>query len=196
MEIRDAKPHERAPAAALLARAMRDNPLHRAVFGPRPEARSAQLERFFGILLGSVVDPLWVGIEQGTLVAVCGMAAPGHCQPSLARLARILPRLTLGCGAGATARALVWFVTWNRHDPKEKHWHLGPIGVDAHRQGRGIGSEVLEVWCRFCDGERSAAYLETDKEMNVGLYRRFGFEVVAEARILGVPNWFMWRTAG
>src|SRR3546814_13434265 len=35
--------------------------------------------------------------------------------------------------------------------------------------------------------------LETDKPGNVRLYRRGGFEVVAEQPILGVTNWFMQR---
>jgi hypothetical protein len=39
-----------------------------------------------------------------------------------------------------------------------------------------------------------AAYLETDKARNVGLYQRFGFEVVGEQAVLGMPNWFMRRT--
>src|SRR3546814_15633113 len=35
--------------------------------------------------------------------------------------------------------------------------------------------------------------LETDKPGNVRLYRRGGFEVVAEQPMLGVTNWFMQR---
>jgi hypothetical protein len=37
--------------------------------------------------------------------------------------------------------------------------------------------------------------VETDKQVNVPFYERFGFEVVAQAPVLGVPNWFMARTA-
>jgi hypothetical protein len=38
-------------------------------------------------------------------------------------------------------------------------------------------------------------YLETDKSENVPFYQKFGFTVVAEADVLGVPNWFMSRAA-
>ena len=37
------------------------------------------------------------------------------------------------------------------------------------------------------------SYLETDKYENVRFYRKLGFDVVAEAEVLGVPNWFMSR---
>jgi hypothetical protein len=45
------------------------------------------------------------------------------------------------------------------------------------------------------DASRAAAYLETDKQVNVPFYERFGFRVRAEATILGTPNWFMIRPA-
>ena len=41
--------------------------------------------------------------------------------------------------------------------------------------------------------EGEDAYLETDKEINVGFYERFGFEVVSKEEVLGTPNWFMLR---
>jgi GNAT superfamily N-acetyltransferase len=80
-------------------------------------------------------------------------------------------------------------------DPKEAHWHLGPVGVEPHLQGWGIGSQLLGAWCEVLDAHRVAGYLETDKEVNVGFYRKFGFETIVEAKVLGTPNWLMWRAA-
>jgi ribosomal protein S18 acetylase RimI-like enzyme len=40
-----------------------------------------------------------------------------------------------------------------------------------------------------------ASYLETDKEINVRFYERFGFEVIGEEEVLGVRNWYMYRRA-
>ena len=37
------------------------------------------------------------------------------------------------------------------------------------------------------------SYLETDKYQNVRFYRKFGFEVIAQAEALEVPTWFMSR---
>jgi hypothetical protein len=40
---------------------------------------------------------------------------------------------------------------------------------------------------------RETGYLETDKRDNVGFYERFGFEVIGDERVGGVPNRFMRR---
>lgn len=86
-----------------------------------------------------------------------------------------------------------WLGTWSKHDPKERHWHLGPVAVDAHLQGMGIGSNLMRVFCAKMDAAGETAYLETDKDINVRFYEKFGFEVVGEEDVIGVPNWFMIR---
>ena len=40
---------------------------------------------------------------------------------------------------------------------------------------------------QFCDDERMVAYLETNKESNVGLYRHYGFDLVKEELIPKSP---------
>jgi len=86
-----------------------------------------------------------------------------------------------------------WLGAWSKHDLEERHWHLGPVAVDAHLQGKGIGSKLMQAFCAQMDAVGEVAYLETDKESNVRFYERFGFEVVGEEEVLGVPNWFMIR---
>jgi ribosomal protein S18 acetylase RimI-like enzyme len=65
--------------------------------------------------------------------------------------------------------------------------------VEPDLQGRGIGSLILSEHCRTLDEQRLDGYLETDKRENVLLYERFGYRVIAEASVIGVPNWFMFR---
>jgi ribosomal protein S18 acetylase RimI-like enzyme len=195
IEIRDARSDEIPVAAALLSRAMRDNPLHLSVFGPEAEERQQKLEHFFRIMLAWMPRAPWVGIHQGTIVAVCGMGEPGRCQPTLAQKSNLVIRLAQHLGVARTARALRWFGEWGWRDPQEAHWHLGPIGVDAHLQGRGIGSQLMEEWCRLLDAHRAAGYLETDKRVNARFYKKFGFQTIAEAKVLGTTNWFMLRAA-
>ena len=86
-----------------------------------------------------------------------------------------------------------WLWAWARHDPEHDHWHLGPAAVERSHQGRGIGSRLMEAVCERLDRSGGIGYLETDKPENVRLYRRGGFEVVAEVQVLGVANWFMQR---
>ena len=174
---------------------MRDNPLHVQAFGPDPEVREQTLTRMFqgvlphygpkGVILGA--------FDGGTLVGVCGMVRPGRCQPGPGERLRLLPGLVSGSGVGGTARLLSWTGAWSRLDPPEPHWHLGPVGVERHLQGRGIGSALLRAFLARIAGQRAAAYLETDKRENVRFYERFGFTVATEAPVLGVPNWFMIR---
>lgn len=195
IQIRDARLNEIPVAAAILSRGMRDNPLHVSVFGPEPEDRQRKLENFFRILLGWMPHLPWVGIQHATIVAVCGMGEPGRCQQTFSRNLDIVTRLAHDFGVATTSRALRWFVAWSLRDPKEAHWHLGPVGVDAHLQGRGIGSQLIGEWCKLLDAHRAVGYLETDKAVNVGFYRKFGFETISERKVLGKPNWFMWRAA-
>jgi ribosomal protein S18 acetylase RimI-like enzyme len=86
-----------------------------------------------------------------------------------------------------------WLGSWSKHDPDERHWHLGPVAVDTHLQGRGIGSKLMLAFCARMDAAGEVSYLETDKALNVRFYERFGFEVMGEEEVLGVPNWFMIR---
>lgn len=204
VEVRELAPAETSFAAGVLARGMRDNPLHVQAFGPDPEVREQTLTRMFqgvlphyepkGLILGAFVRGAAAtpGTPE-TLVGVCGMVRPGRCQPGPGERLRLLPGLVSGSGVGGTARLLSWTGAWSRLDPPEPHWHLGPVGVERHLQGRGIGSALLHAFLERIAGDRSAAYLETDKQENVRFYERFGFTVRIEAPVLGVPNWFMIR---
>ena len=195
IEIRDARPHELSAAATVLSRGMRDNPLHLSVFGSDAEERQRKLQHFFRVLLDWMPHAPWVGVQQGTIVAVCGMGEPGRCQPSFGQALNIVAGLARACDLEATLRALRWFAQWSLRDPQEAHWHLGPVGVDAHLQGRGIGSKLLGGWCKLLDAHEAAGYLETDKGVNLGFYEKFGFETISEKKILGTSNWFMLRPA-
>jgi ribosomal protein S18 acetylase RimI-like enzyme len=202
VEVRELAPTETSFAAGVLARGMRDNPLHVQAFGPDPESREQTLTRMFqgvlplyppkGVILGAFTSAT-PGETPETLVGVCGMVRPGRCQPGPGERLRLLPGLVSGSRVGGTARLLSWTGAWSRLDPPEPHWHLGPVGVERHLQGRGIGSALLRAFLARIAGERSAAYLETDKRENVRFYERFGFRVHIEAPVLGVPNWFMIR---
>jgi ribosomal protein S18 acetylase RimI-like enzyme len=122
------------------------------------------------------------------------MMPPDECRPSAGQQLRILPRL-LRNGPRAASRQVRWLGVWAKHDPEERHWHLGPIAVDAGLQRMGVGSLLMEVFCAQMDASGEEAYLETDKPGNVRFYERFGFEVIGERAVLGTPNWFMNRRA-
>ena len=88
-----------------------------------------------------------------------------------------------------------WGSIWAKHHPDKPHCHLEAIGVLPERQGQGVGSLLLKHFCAYVDELKQAAYLEADQPKNVRFYERFGFNVVEEASVLSLPNWFMWRDA-
>lgn len=195
IEIRDLNPGETDAAAAVLGRGMRDNPLHVRAFGADPDQRERTLIRIFqGVLRQYVPKGAVLGaFSPGGLVGVCAMVEPDRCQPSGGERLRLLPEAIAGAGIGGTVRLLKWVGTWARHDPREPHWHLGPVGVERNLQGQGIGTAMLRAFCRRMDALGAMAYLETDKKENVAFYERFGFQTQAQEPVLEVPNWFMAR---
>ena len=178
----------------VLARGMRDNPLHVAAFGENPERRRRRFRRLLAAAF-SIRDfshTLVARREDGAIVGVCGMMLPGNCLPDFRQRLRLLPTL-LSIGPGAVGRTMRWLGVWEKHDPEVRHWHLGPLAVDAHLQGMGVGSCMMQVFCAQMDAACEDAYLETDKPENVRFYERFGFQVVGEQEVLGVTNYFMLR---
>jgi len=195
VEVRDLQADELPAAVRLLARGFRDEPLQIATLGPDPERRHQRLKVLFSTMFRvmGAQTPL-VAFDGGTMVGVTGIAPPGTCQATKTQLLKyawallpIGPRSLL-CSARLNA-------SWAAVDPKEPHSHLGPLAVDADQRGRGIGSQILARYCQQLDDARLTGYLETDAEAKVRLYQRFGFEVVGEKRVVGVPNWFMARRA-
>ncbi|MFL6261755.1 MAG: GNAT family N-acetyltransferase [Thermoanaerobaculia bacterium] len=195
IEIRDLTPGETDTAAAVLGRGMRDNPLHVQAFGADADARERALTHIFkGVLRQYVSKGAVLGtFSSEEIVGVCAMVEPGRCQPSGGERLRLLPEAIAGAGLGGTVRLLKWAAAWARHDPKEPHWHLGPVGVERNFQGQGVGTTMLRVFCQRMDALQAMAYLETDKRENVAFYERFGFQVKAQEPVLETPNWFMVR---
>jgi ribosomal protein S18 acetylase RimI-like enzyme len=197
LTVRELLPSELARAAAVLGRGMRDNPLHIAALGRNPARR---VKAFTGIFTGVLERVHRHGIVLGafegrTMVGVCAYLPPGKCQPSFGEKVKLLWGVVRHAGLFTTPKALRWLGTWAKLDPKVPHWHLGPIAVDQGRQGLGIGGALLREFCARVDLDLEAAYLETDRNINVVIYQHFGFSTVRTTPVLGVPNWFMFRPA-
>jgi GNAT superfamily N-acetyltransferase len=187
-------PAELDAAVGVLARGMRDNPLHVAAFGDDPGARVTKLTGMFTMVLGMQPDALRAD-EDGTIVGTCGLGDTEPCATgAFAEVSREeFPPVSDDPDEGD--RVYEWVMAWAARDPEERHLHLGPIAADAGRQGQGIGTEMMKAFCAMADGHSLPAYLETDKAENVRFYEKFGFETMGETPVIGVPNWFMARTA-
>jgi ribosomal protein S18 acetylase RimI-like enzyme len=184
---------EMSAALTLLSHAFLTQPNNVAVWRSQDERARRKIERLFRVVkLERSVAEMWGAWTDGRLVGALNMTAWPRCQMSSFEMLAVLPRLLVPCGI-ALRRVAVIQSAWKRQDPGRARWHLGPVGVAAGLQGRGIGSRLLETCCAMFDERNEAGYLETDRPENVPFYQRFGFSVTATESILCVPNWFMWR---
>lgn len=76
-----------------------------------------------------------------------------------------------------------------------RHIYLSTIGIDKEHRGKGLASVLMAPGLEMADREKLPCYLDTHNEQNIGLYRRYGFEVVHEGTIPGsdVRHWAMIR---
>ncbi len=173
------------PSSEVLSIAMLNNPHHIGVFMGNGENERLKIEKMFFELLNSLPGFVFLAKENGNIIGVMRMKS------------------CIGSAIGDSDicedendidwRKSVWFKEWAAHDPVEQHWHLGPIGVLPTHQRLGIGSMLMERFCKEVDACMAKAYLETDLNNNVRFYEKFGFTVVAESEIFGVNNRYMLR---
>ena len=92
-------------------------------------------------------------------------------------------RLILHSGLGIIGRLLT-YETYAMGLKKEftDHfdWYLYNLSIKKEAQGKGLASKLMRPMLQFCDDEKMVAYLETNKEGNVSLYRHYGFELRKE----------------
>ena len=180
-----------AAAGRVLGAAFASSPLEQAVRGTIDERQRRGLVRAYTAVcrMGGQVSVAWR--DERIVGAIRWVESP-RCQLRLSEKLAQAPTAIAAFGRNLP-KAVTWVTAWSKRDPLEPHVHLGPIGVEPDLQGRGVGSQMLAVYCEQLDLAGGSGYLETDKIENVRLYERFGFEVQHQAFVLGVPNWFMWR---
>jgi GNAT superfamily N-acetyltransferase len=80
--------------------------------------------------------------------------------------------------------------------PQYPHWYLPWFGVDAARQGQGLGSLLMPACLAAVDRDHLPAYLETPNPRSIPFYQRHGFEVTGRAQAGSCPALtFMLRAA-
>ena len=152
---------------------------------------------FFALLLRDIFLPRGhVHLEQDARGAALWLP-PGEkfeLRPSLG-LARLILRMLVLKGPAPVLRLPRQGALFERHHPEQPHYHLLFIGCRQASQGSGVGSALLKHGLRICDEAGMPAYLESSNEMNVSLYQRHGFEVIASESLPGSgPRvQFMWR---
>ena len=173
-------------AARVLSIAMQDNPIHLAVYQNSDENTRIEIESDFKNLLKNRPGIVFVAKEKHEIIGVMRMNSCSGKDTANGEM-KSKDENSLDW------RREVWMNEWNSHDPKDQHWHLGPIGVLPAYQGSGVGSMLMTRFCLEVDACKANAFLETDKESNVVFYEKFGFKTIAESTIFGVKSPYMLR---
>ncbi len=95
-------------------------------------------------------------------------------------------RLFLHTGFGLVGRLLTYenyAMNLKKEFTDHYDWYLFNLSIKKDAQGKGIASKLMRPMLQFCDEERMVAYLETNKEENVGLYRHYGFDLMKQEQI-------------
>lgn len=186
----------REPAVALLADAFADNPLNLAVLAGDSESRRRQNVHGIRIVLATALrHGLVLGARVGDELAGALVANPPFTYPFPAPDLATLSRGLFGQGLRATWRWATVFRALDAGHPRRPHWYLGTLGVAPRHQRRGVGRALLDAFCERVDAESMPAWLETDRERNLGFYGAAGFERAGELDVLGARIWRMSRPA-
>ncbi len=175
-------------SARVLSIAMLDNPMHLAVFQNSDESIRIEIENDFTNLLKDRPGIVFIAKEKHKIIGVMRMFS---CSGKKTADDETKPKDE----NSIEWRRKVWLNEWHRHDPEDQHWHLGPIGVLPTHQGSGVGSMLMKRFCLEVDACRANAFLETDRDINVVFYEKFGFKTIAESVIFGVKSPYMLRVS-
>jgi len=188
-EIRLATADDLPVVARLFGKAFADDAMVRWPFPA--DAGSEDLTTLFSILLDVYwpLDAIWViGDVSGAAVWV----PPAHAQrfSEIEAPTRDLIRpLTEDNGA----RYDVFWDWLGGLVPDEPCWFLDILAVASGARGRGLAGRLIAHGLAKARAEGVPCFLETSVASNVGLYERFGFQVVKHlAAPMGGPTiWFM-----
>ena len=191
------QPHQIKESGQVLGRAFFDDPLTN-YWLPDPEHRTKALPWFmtlatkYGNRYGEV-ETTAGGVEGAGIWLKPGAT---HIPPlQMMRVGLYAAPFKLGLGNFMRfMKSLDFIEKIHKEQAPEDHWYLMILGVDPPRQGQGIGSAIMQPALAKADAAHLPAYLETQKEINVKLYRKHGFDVVVETDLPDGPHiWCMKR---
>ncbi|MCA9607263.1 MAG: GNAT family N-acetyltransferase [Myxococcales bacterium] len=194
-------PHARWPEATdLLMRAFDEDPFFNFL-APEADTRA----RFLAAVMGT---NLVLGDPRGAVNAIVDPDLRGICiwfaphrypiptgEQMRVRATAIAKAMARGqAPLGLVTRALRAADLLDEAHIEPPYFYLQTLAVDPRFHGQGLGSSMLRECCRQADEARLPALLETSKEMNARLYRRFGFETLRTTALEGGPPvWTMRR---
>lgn len=182
-----------AAAAAVIGTSHRDYPAFRAVF-PDDRQRAAALAGFFRMTFADATrcgDGYGVRDRSGRLIGVAVWRSPERFGWSAWRELRGIPQLLRVLAAAPRRMGL--FMSYGRNAAAwtvPGAWNLEVLGVLPRQHGAGAGSALVRHGLSLAAAVGSPAAVRTSDPNVVTWYRRFGFEVVEEQRLVpgGPPH--------
>ncbi len=183
-------------AAQVLGTAFADDPVSVAVYNNfSPEKRIHALTVDFSIELLVCIRkgyPIHIN-KAGKVVAVAMIYPPGGYPLPVIDQWSMMIKSILRNGVYDIRGWLKWLDETDNNHPAEPHYYLEYLGVEPGYQGKGFGSSILQHLAAMADENGIGCYLENANPLNVKLYQRFGFQILRQKDIIGIPTWFMWR---
>ena len=183
-------------AAQVLGRAFMDDPVSDAVyknFSTDKRVRALTVDFFAEVSLCIRKGyPLQVN-DDGKVVAAAVIYPPRAYPLSASDQWMLLIKSILGNGFYDFRPWMKWLEEVDKVHPDKPHYYLEYLGVEPAQQGKGLGSTILQHLIHKADEECVGCYLENANPRNISVYQRFGFQVISEREIIGIPAWFMWR---
>ena len=184
-------------AAQVLGRAFASEPVSVAVL------KKLSLERRIRALTNDFSDELLLCIqkgfhplhvnEDGKVIAAAMIYPPGaYPLPATSQWLLLLKSFVRN-GFYDIRDWMRWLDEVEKIHPQKPHYYLEYIGVEPLFQGKSIGSIIMQHLINKADEVSVGCYLENADPRNLSFYKRFGFQVIDEKEILGIPSWFMWR---
>jgi GNAT superfamily N-acetyltransferase len=177
----------------MLVRAFDDDPVANFMFAGTRRRRLG-LHSFFTSQLRRQYLPHGHVYVTDDLNGAALWGPPDRARHPIGELVQLFPTAPFLLSPHTINALRLLFMVESLH-PTERHWYLFSLGTAPERQGKGLGSALLQTVLAHVDEEGDPAYLESSKERNVPLYARFGFEVIDEIPSKGgsPPLWRMWR---
>ncbi len=179
----------------VLVEAFYADPLWTWIF-PDPFQRREQLRRFLTLgVEGAMRYPyVWLA-ENGSATSV--WIPPNGTEYSPDQAERFEPLLVELLGAAAAPVVETFDLLTRSHPREDPHYFLSMLATDPEHAGHAYGLSLLADNLSLVDQEQVAVYLEASNAVNIPLYQRYGFELVAPIRAPGGgPEIFtMWREA-
>jgi GNAT superfamily N-acetyltransferase len=173
---------QRSRTFATLTSAFRADPVERWLY-PAEHEYDEHFPEFLSAFGGQAFThgTVW----QLDELAAVALWLPAGAEPDGDEIIRVLQATVDPARLGDTMLAIEQM---DAAHPRFAHWYLPWFGVDATKQGSGLGSALLGDSLRAVDETGLPAYLETPNPRTIPFYERHGFRVVGATRTEDCPR--------